>query len=318
MPGALLEIGYAGTRSTRLVRNRSINQAQLASPSNPIRGITTNTVANVAQRVPILGFQAVGIGRTESEGQAWYNSLQTSLTKRMSHGLQFLASYTWSKNLDSDAAASSNFSSGAGNQFGVRTRYGRAPGDRAHRLVFSSVYDLPNIARNLAVGKLMGGWSLSGVATIQSGQALTILSTNANNVYGITNDRAQIGAGCTYAELVTTGRVTDKLGNYFNAGCLTSQPIVGDDGRATGFGNSGVGIVNGPAQQNVDLALMKRTSMRWLGERSNLEFRLEMFNALNMPQFGDPVTQRSSATFGQITSTAVSPRIMQAALKIIF
>lgn len=315
---ALLEIGYAGTRSTRLVRNRSINQAELASPSKPIRGLTTNTVANVTQRVPILGFQAVGIGRTESEGQAWYNSLQTSLTKRMSHGVQFLASYTWSKNLDSDAAGTSNFSSGAGNQFGSRTRYGRAPGDRAHRFVFSSVYDLPNVAKNRPVGKLLGGWSLSGVATIQSGQALTILSTNANNVFGITNDRAQTAAGCNHSQLVTPGSVTGKLGNYFNTACFTSQPIIGDDGRATGFGNSGVGIVNGPAQQNFDVALMKRTALRWFGESSNLEFRAEMFNAFNTPQFNDPGTQRSSSTFGQISSTAVSPRIMQVALKIIF
>lgn len=318
VPNTLLEAGYAGTRSTRLVRNRSINQAELAGPSKPIRGVTTNTVANVSQRVPILGFQAVGIGRTESEGQAWYNSLQASLTKRMSHGLQFLTSYTWSKNLDTDAGSSSNFSAGPGDQFASRGRYGRAPGDRAHRFVFSSVYEVPNIAKNRSIGKLVGGWAISGVATIQAGQTLTILSTNANNIFGITNDRAQIQAGCTNSQLVTSGGVTGKLGNYFNAACFTSQPVIGDDGRATGFGNSGVGIVNGPAQQNFDIALIKRTGLRWLGEGSNLEFRAEMFNAFNTPQFNDPGTQRTSSAFGQISSTSVSPRIMQLALKISF
>jgi hypothetical protein len=318
LPDALLEVGYAGTRGTRLVRNRSINQARLASPAEPIRGVTTNTVANVAQRVPILGFQAVGIGRTESDGQSWYNSLQTSLTKRMSHGLQFLGSYTWSKNLDSDAGSSSNFSSGPGNQFGYRGSYGRAPGDRAHRFVFSSVYEIPGPFKQFWAGRVLGGWAISGVATIQSGQALTILSTNANNVFGITNDRAQIQAGCTAADLITSGSVTNKLNNYFNTACLTAQPVVGDDGRATAFGNSGVGIVNGPAQQNVDLAFMKRAATHWFGEASHLEFRAEMFNAFNTPQFNDPGTQRTSSAFGQISSTAVSPRIMQLALKLVF
>src|SRR5437867_8121023 len=96
----LLEIGYVGSRGTHLNRGRGANQALLASPSNPIRGITTNTVANVRQRVPFLGFQPTTIEPVASDGASWYNSLQTSLTKRLSKGLQTLTSYTWSRTLD--------------------------------------------------------------------------------------------------------------------------------------------------------------------------------------------------------------------------
>ncbi|MGH9846548.1 MAG: carboxypeptidase-like regulatory domain-containing protein, partial [Blastocatellia bacterium] len=163
---------------------------------------------------------------------------------------------------------------------------------------------------------VLGGWSLTGVTTIQSGQWLTITATNSNNVFGIAGDRAQLAAGCTYSQIATSGSVTSKLNNYFNRACFAPFPVIGDDGRGTTFGNSGVGIVTGPAQNNVDLAIIKRTKLRWLGEASNLEFRTEFFNAFNTPQFSAPDSNFSSGSFGQISTTSVNPRIMQFALKL--
>ena len=110
--GWLLEIGYVGTRGTHLVRQRSLNQALTASANNPIRGVTTNTVANIPLRVPILGVPPDSLVEMESEGSSWYNGLEASLTKRLSHGLQFLASYTFSKTLDTDGADINSTSSG--------------------------------------------------------------------------------------------------------------------------------------------------------------------------------------------------------------
>jgi hypothetical protein len=92
--------------------------------------------------------------------------------------------------------------------------------------------------------------------------------------------------------------------------------VIGADGRATAFGNSGVGIATGPPQNNFDLALIKRINLSVLGEASNLEFRAEFFNAFNHPQFSTPNQNVSSATFGVITSTSVNPRIIQFALKL--
>src|SRR5262249_51657685 len=87
--GWLLEIGYVGTRGTHLVRQRSFNQALSASMSRPIRGVTANTVSNMPLRVPILGVPPDSLVEMESEGTSWYNGLEISLAKRLSHDLQF-------------------------------------------------------------------------------------------------------------------------------------------------------------------------------------------------------------------------------------
>ena len=100
----LLEVGYVGTRGTHLVRQRSLNQALSASANHPIRGVSENTVANISLRVPIPGVPPDSLVVMESEGSSWYNGLEVSLTKRLSHGLQFLASYTFSKTLDTDGS----------------------------------------------------------------------------------------------------------------------------------------------------------------------------------------------------------------------
>jgi len=315
----LLEVGYVGSRGTHLQRGRPTNEAFLASPSNPVRGITTNTVANVRQRVPLLGFSATGINFKETSGAIWYNGLQTSLTKRMSRGLQFLTSYTFSRTMDLDAARSylayqGGFQPGD-ERASKKQGYGKSETSRDHRFVFSYVYDLPGIAGNRAIGKLASGWSVSGVAAFQSGTPLTILYTNSNNVTGLTGDRAQLAAGCTHANLVTSGRMQDRLSGYFNAACFTTPRVIGDDGRATAFGNSGASIVTGPGQSNVDMSILKKIP---LGESRLVEFRAEFFNLLNTPQFSNPETNFSSSTFGQISSTSVNPRFVQFALKLSF
>jgi hypothetical protein len=94
--------------------------------------------------------------------------------------------------------------------------------------------------------------------------------------------------------------------------------VIGADGIGTGFGDSGVGIVRGPDQRNIDIAIIKRTRIPWPAETTNLEFRTEMFNAFNTPQFANPDNNFSSPTFGIISATAVNPRIVQFALKLNF
>jgi TonB dependent receptor len=316
----LVELGYVGSRGTHLQRGRATNQAYIASPSNPVRGITTNTVANVRQRVPLLGFSATGINFKETSGALWYNGLQASVTKRMSRGLQFLTSYTFSRTMDLDAARSYLAYQGGAQPGDERASkkqgYGRSETSRDHRLVFSYLYEIPTfVAANRIVGKITRGWSLSGVAAFQSGSPLTIIYTNSNNVTGLTSDRAQLAAGCTHANLATSGRMQDRLSRYFNTACFTTPSVVGDDGRATAFGNSGASIVNGPGQSNVDMSLLKKIPLK---ENKLVEFRAEFFNVFNNPQFSNPDTNFSSSTFGQISSTSVNPRFVQFALKLTF
>ncbi|HTS26157.1 MAG TPA: hypothetical protein VMH81_09790, partial [Bryobacteraceae bacterium] len=319
----LLETGFVGTRGTRLLRIRSVNEAMLASVSDPIRGVTTNTVGNVQSRVPYQGWSAASLQQVESAGAMWYNGLEVSLTKRFSSGLQFLASYTWSKTLDTDGAnvvQNSGAGTAIGEQNNDRQRYGPASFSRPQRFIVSYVYELPWLkASKGLVHTALAGWSVAGVTTFQSGQPLTILSTNTNNVYGITStsgDRAQLAPGCTYPQIGTAGSVTSRILSYFNTGCFTKAPVIGSDGVGTGFGNSGVGIVRGPAQNNFDISLAKQFPM--YRDRVALQFRAEFFNTFNTPQFASPDTTFTDAAFGQVTATSVSPRLIQLALKVVF
>jgi hypothetical protein len=319
----LLETGFVGTRGTRLLRIRSVNEAMLASASAPIRGVTTNTVANVQSRVPYQGWSGPSLQQVESAGGMWYNGLEVSLTKRFSSGLQFLASYTFSKTLDTDGAnvvSNSGAGSAIGEQNDDRDRYGPASFSRPHRLIFSYVYELPFLKSSKGFTHAsLAGWSIAGVATIQAGQPLTVVATNTNNVFGINatgGDRAQLAPGCTYPQLETPGSVTSRIAGYFNSACFTKALVVGSDNVATTFGNSGVGIVRGPAQNNFDISLAKRFPL-W-SDKSALQFRAEFFNAFNTPQFASPDVNFSNATFGQITATSVNPRLIQLELRLTF
>ncbi len=331
----LVEAGYVGTRGDDLVFSHSLNQARLASPANPIRGVTTNTAGNAALRVPIRGFTATGLNAIDSGAISRYNSLQLSLTKRFSHGLQFLAAYTFAHAYSDAAANTSAAGTGGinGDQNDRRATYGRADFNREHRFVFSYVYDFPGPKQfDSVVNYLLGGWSLAGVTTIQSGVPLSLTGTNAQNAFGISADRAPLAPGCTHQDLVTSGSTSSRLGGasggsgYFNRVCVNGLLAVGgapvwpliEPGGGRNFGNSGVGIVIGPGQNNSDIAIIKRTPLRFINEAANVEFRTELFNAFNHPQFGNPGTNVSQATFGVISTTSVNPRIIQFGLKVNF
>ena len=333
----MLEVGYQGSRGTKLLQSRSFNQARLASAADPVRGQTTNDFGNIGERVPIEGFDPTFSTLIESAGSSWYNALGASLNKRFSKGLQFLASYTLASALETNPGYTTGaFAGGSrlGDQNSARANYGPDSFIRPQRLVVSFVYELPGPASLSSLkGRTLGGWSVAGVTTFQNGQRLTLVDTNTLNAFvpNIT-DRVQLAPGCTNRNLETPGAVTSKLNNYVNAACFTLPPIVGSDGFATGFGNSGNGIIAGPDQRNVDISIIKKTP---LTEKTSLEFRAEFFNAFNTPSFGffnpevnvgtvapDPTTGAPSfqpnPTGGQITSTSVAPRVIQLALKLYF
>ena len=157
---------------------------------------------------------------------------------------------------------------------------------------------------------------MAAVATIQSGTALTIADTNANNVFGISEDRGQLSGNCTKNQLVTEGPVGSKLNNYFNKSCFATPIVIGADGVGTTFGNSGTGIVDGPGQANLDVAFSKTIPLNWPVEKSTIQFRAEFYNALNHPQFANPDSSFTSPAFGVISSAAVNPRVGQLALRL--
>jgi hypothetical protein len=317
----LFEAGYVGSRGTHLQRTRALNQALAASPDHPIRGVTSNTLADIPLRVPIRGIRPDSIRQMEAGGNSWYHGFEASLTKRLSRELQFLVSYTFSKNLDTDGAEINGISAANtltyGDQNSPSQRWGRASIDRAQRLSVSATWQLPKPSSGI-LPSLLGGWSAAGVVVIQSGTALTITNTNANNVFGISQDRAQLTGSCTKGQLVTAGTLVTRLNNYFNVGCFTTPPVIGADGVGTGFGNSGTGIVNGPGQANLDLAVSKSVALARPNEQRIVQFRAEFFNALNHPQFANPDTNFNSPTFGVISSTSVNSRLVQLAVRFVF
>jgi hypothetical protein len=308
----MLEAGYVGGRGTHLQRFRSLNQALAAS---------SNTLANIGSRVPIPGIRPDSLREMESEGSSWYNGLEVSLAKRLSHEFQFLASYTFSKTLDTDGADVNSTSAGnaltLGDQNSPRQRWGRVSFDRPHRFVFSGTWDLPSPSAGFQ-RTVLGGWGVAAVVTIQSGSALTIADTNTNNVFGISQDRAQLSGSCSKKQLVKGGSMESKLGGYFNAACFTTPPIIGSDRIGTTFGNSATGIVDGPGQANLDLAFSKTVAFQWPTETSGVQFRAEFFNTLNHPQFANPDANYTSPTFGVVSSTAVNARVGQLALRFEF
>lgn len=315
----VLEVGYAGMRGTHMIVFHDLNQAGIASPSKPIRGETTNTLANIPQRVPYQGFSPSLMMMIDSNrGFAWYNALQASLSKRFSHGLQFLASYTFARDL-ANVYGSTVLANGGmiyGDNNNPRSNYGPDYFVRPHRFVFSGIYEFPGPRnRHSFVGQTLGGWKLAGVTTIQSGRRLPLLDINPTNVHGTFYDRAEIVSGC---HIETSGSTIHRLNNWINQSCIADYPVVGDDGVATDFGNSPMGILHGPGQVNTDLSLIKTFPLGFR-EGMNLEFRSEFFNAFNHSNFQDPDINKSDGpAFGQITQTYGNPRIIQFALKVNF
>jgi hypothetical protein len=319
----MLELGYIGARGLHLAQYVMPDQA-LDATTHPIRGQTDNTLANLALRVPVEGWSIYGWGQINSEGASWYNALEASLTKRFSHGLQFLASYTWAKELATDYVAATYGLGGQsiGNQNDPRARYGPDPFIRPQRFVVSYIYAPPFFQHSGAlVRNTFGGWKIAGVTTIQAGHPLAVVNTNAFNLFGINGtdtDFAQLAPNCTVAQVSSSGSVQSKINHFINQSCFTAPyPTISSDG-GTAFGNTRPGIFRGPAQNNTDLSLIKNFSLRWPSEKAGVEFRAELFNAFNHPQFADPVSAVDVGGFGQITGTAVAPRIAQFALKLSF
>jgi hypothetical protein len=313
-----LEAGFVGASGINLTDyNHNYNTAGIATSSNPINGITFTcspfeTVApcsgspagNADLRVPYLGFQAGGLPGSAFDGRSNYNSLQVTVRKQFSRGFSMQGAYTCSKSLTNifNATANSNFSRDLAQQ------YGPSNFNRPHRFILNYSWDLPLGQHEGVVGKLLEGWNLSGVTTIQDGPPLTFIDTRGGTAYGTSTttieggySRAQLCPGFSYNQVGSSGGIEQRLGGasggpgYVNPNAICAAPAITPDGVvttqaacptcATLFGNSGVGILLGPGQFNFDASLLKTTRIT---ERTSVQFRAEFFNLMNHPQFNSP------------------------------
>jgi hypothetical protein len=321
----IAELGYVGTKGTHLNASYNANQALLASPERPIHDQTTNTRANVNQRVPILGFTSGNLSEYDNVFDSSYHSLQASLRKQYDNHLSFQLAYTWSHALDNVGASSGGRNQPIGNYTGDiynhKLNRGSSSFDRTHRFVASYLYELPGVS-NRYLNQVLGGWAISGTTTLQSGTPFSI-TDSTTTIYGVTG-YAQFAPGKGASDAELSGKTQDRLNHYFetsvfNCGTnasgapLTCAPTIGD---GVDFGNAGRSILRGPGQANFDMALRKNFRLAGMGETSNLEFRSEFFNVFNHPTFSNPGTARTTpASFGVISSMSGSPRIIQFALK---
>ena len=314
------DLGYVGSHGDRLLLARGLNQPLLAGAANPVNCgydgvagdcISTNTSLNARQRVPVMGETPTALLASEFTGFSWYHSLQATVRSQVWRGLSFQSAYTVSKALSSTSVYN--------DQNRPELSKGRVSFDRTHRLITNFDYQLPNPLRARGLlGDLLGGWSASGIVIVQSGLPMTLTDPNGGAVYGRAGtSTVTLCPNATYSGLTTPGNVTARLGRWIDTSMLCAAPAIGSDG-ATGYGNAGQSIMNGPGQVNTDFSLGKRHRVGGLREDAELAFRAEFYNALNHPQFGNPGTTLGTASFGVITQSSVAPRLIQFGLKYLF
>lgn len=318
----LVEAGWVGTRGLNLFRQVAINQAPLASPQNPIRNavtgdvITVTTPANAGLRAPYQGVSVNGFFQNQSTAQSVYHSLQASLTKRFSRGLQMLASYTWAKSLDNASGQGAGAGFGGvvnpgavgetsgilGNQFNNRANRGPSDFDRRHRFVLSGLYELPKpeFAQSGFAKAVFHGWQVAGIWTSMTGIPIDIVDTGAGSFYGISGGGAPL-ARADYAAGATNATATSNVpaGYFFNPAAFrrpvvaAGAPIPSSGGSViagaagTDIGRVGRNVLYGPNQHNVDFSAFKRFK---LTEKLGLEFRAEFFNFFNHVNFANPIS----------------------------
>ena len=283
-------ISYVGSKGTALVSVRDIN------PAVYVPGATTGTT-NL--RRPNQLFAAIPL--SEPVGNSIYNALQLTAQKRFGAGFSVLSNFTWSKVID-DNQSSANKGNGVDVTDPFNQRLDRGPADFNIPFVFnfSGLWQIPGRFDNGFARFVLSGWNLSSIVNIQSGFPFTVTS-------GV--DNARSGGSGQHADLVGNpdpGSQSENgwLNQYLNKAAF-AQNALGT------FGDLGRNTFIGPGRAVWDSGLHKDFVM---SERWKAQFRFEVFNTLNHPNFGLPNGSITSANFLRIT-TAGDPRILQVALR---
>jgi hypothetical protein len=321
----LLEVGYVGTKGTKLPRMIEGN------PTVYIPG--QSTTDNVDQRrlhsgctlnEPESACEYASTGLISGIANSSYNALEASLRKRFSGGLSFLASYTWSKAIDDvssfNIAGSSSIQVAGENDLAQDPRNlaaERGPSlfDARHRFVFSYQWNLPFWQHQTAwYQHVLGGWQLSGIMTAMSGTPFTVFDSRDASVQGSAPEIT--GFSANRPNLVSGQNPNDgprTVGTWLNANAF-SRVIPDINSPVQQFGTAGRNIALGPRYFNWDFGVSKNFPV---AESKDIQFRAEFFNVLNHTNFHLPNSDISSPTFNQILK-AEPPRLVQLALKFVF
>ena len=332
--GIALEVGYVGSSSANLGLNAPSININALNPSLLGTSGLTNSVANpfynhggtgiiggptVGQYQLLLPYPTYGAINVSysSYNHARYDSAIFKAQKRLSHGLTFLSSLTFSRNLDASAGGAGNTLNGGNkgpqNPYNLGSEYGLSNINTPWNWATAVTYELP-IGKgkpflgsaNKVLDYAVGGWAFNTVGVMHTGFPLQISqSTNNNSIFGYASQRPN----ATGTSPGTSGSLEDRLNNYINPAAFSTAGI-------GTFGNLARTInLRGPGQVNWDSSLFKSFGIT---ERIKGQFRLEALNATNTPLFYGPNTSFGSGSFGKITSQANFGRQLQLALRFSF
>jgi outer membrane receptor protein involved in Fe transport len=325
----LAQVGYVGTTGVKLPRfiegNPTVFVPGVDSSGNPI-----STEDNVNQRRLYSGCTLAqpnncvyaSAGLIAGIANSSYNALEASLRKRFSHGLSFLASYTLAHSIDDVSSFNITGSASqpvagendlAQNPFDLAAERGRSMFDARNRFVLSYQWSLPfwNRPKNW-YQHAFGNWQVNGIATFMTGGPFTVFDSSDNSLQGQAPEIT--GFSANRPNLIgnpNDGPRTPQ--EWFNVSAfqkLAPDPL----GRFQVFGDEGRNVVDGPGLVNWDFSVFKNILV---GESKEFQFRGELFNLLNHPNFELPVSDISSPNFGQIQQD-LGPRVIQLALKFLF
>ena len=299
----LLDVSWVGNRTLYLINALNGNQAVAgpgpANPRRPLYGID-----------PLLGDVLL---RT-NWGAAKFESMQTKLLKRYSKGLTGSVAWTWSHNEANAREPATTVL--PENSYCTACEWGNALEDRRHMVVINHEYDLPfgpgrSYVTSGFMSKLVGGWNISGTWTMYTGQwfapALgTPVSNTQSTGAAVLTSTTERPNWVSNPNVMPSGE-QQNIYHWFNTGAFVSP-------AQYTFGNAGNGIILGPGYFNLDAGIHREFKIK---ERMRLQFRWEMFNTLNHPNFNNPNSTFGTAPYGTISST-LPGRSEQVALKLLF
>jgi len=275
-------------------------------------GTTKGTVVQGQQYIPVTSRPNPLLGAGffwYTEGNTSYNALQLEVTRRLSHGLQFRANYTWSKNLDVNSALTG---AQANNQpqmvldrNDLHRDWGPSALDVENQASISALYTLPFASKN----RLLGEWQVNAIATLLSGFPFTPQVGSNRSGDGDTRNPDRPNPNPAFSGPVILG----SPNQWFDPNAF-SLPTPGT------YGALGRGVYRGPGLADLDLSLFKTTA---IAERMKLQFRAEIFNVVNRANFATPNAVVFAGTnfnpsAGLITATTTTSRQIQFGLKLIF
>ena len=311
---SVLDVSYVGSRGLHLPGELDGNPT-LPGPTSNVQ--QRSLLHNIAPNVQSVTYYTDAFLSN-------YNSLQVKVQKKLSHGLQFLTTYTYAKSLDNKSGSAvtgggdSNPSSSPQNSLNLRGEYARSSYDVTHNFVTSFNYNLPfghgqqfGSGWNPVVDSFLGGWQMNGIVTLSTGLPFSVFATSSAN------------CGCTAGELradrIGNGNLPEgkqSINGWFDKSAFQDPPSSGPTTGGGAYGTAARNIITGPGYADVDYSLFKKFMIK---ERVELQFRAEVFNLLNHVNYYYPIGV-GNATWqtGGLITQAKPARIGQLALKIIF